>query len=124
MSQLSNNDGTQHKKSKEKSKKGDKSGARSNRMIDADEVEDRFYEFAEYNRFTPEAKTKLYNLRENNRERNRSNKKRKVSFSNSSATHSSWRDDDGNSSDDQSAATPPRNNKSNRALTRQRNHRS
>ena len=31
--------------------------------------------------YSPEAKTKLYNLRENNRENNRSNKKRKVSFS-------------------------------------------
>ena len=119
-SQPNNNNGWQQKKGKEKSKKGGKGGSRSSRKITADEVEDRFYPYAEYNRFTPEARTKLHDLRENNR----NSKKRKVSFTNSSATHSSRRDDDGDSSDDQSAATPPRNNRSNRALTRQRSRRS
>ena len=44
---LSNNNGKQHKKDKEKSKKGGKSRGRSNRMIDADEIEDRFYDYAD-----------------------------------------------------------------------------
>ena len=47
-----NNKGKQPKKGKEKNKKGGKNGGRSSRKIDADEIEDRFYDDAEYNRFT------------------------------------------------------------------------
>ena len=59
-------------------KKGAGGKGQPKRKIQADDVQDRFYSKSEYNRFTPEAKEKLYQLRAN-RTNGRPAKKQKIS---------------------------------------------